>query len=244
MDGNQYGSVARSYVIRNHYEAVLTPGTDIVIPHGNSYTGLKTAVPFSYEVNPETNFVVRRVGVFCNFADGLVFKLPADRIDIDMRFNAYKFDEAYTIDMTYGSKAVTAAGTTGWNAGSRRAVALYAGPYHVMFVDATGALSGNLEDYWQYDDGNVGGHSLDLVGNGKALSFKNVTTLNCMYEVNQFAQPFLISSGNAFDLIAFHCGLNLFVDHTTTLMTHGINPAFARETVFFDVVAEIEFTKA
>lgn len=242
---NKYGSITRQYTIRNVYEDTLTVGTDIVIPSGDSYDDLKTAEKFTFDTNQQTNFLIRRAGVFSNFADGLVFKNPEDRIDIDMSFRAYKRNQVYDLNVTYGSKAVTAVGTTGWIPGNHAPISIFGIPQIVLFVDVTGANSGNLEDYWMYDTGLVNARTLTLEGVGTEFSFKNVSTLNCLYDVDEPAYPFLISTGSGdYDLIAFHCGLNLQTDHTTTLMTDIIDTAFEQQTVFFDVVAEIEFTKA
>lgn len=241
-DSKKYNSILRSYTVRNIYEdAALTPGTDVVIPAGNFILTNRTVINFSADTNVETNYMVRRAGVFSNFADGLIFKNPADRIDIDLWFEAYRLSgNPFVLVAAYGSRAVTTLGGDGWVAGNRY---LIRRPDNsTMYVFATGAGAGNLEDYWPFT-GNSSVYNLAAVASGYGYSFRHVSALNCMYEVNEFAQPFQFASNLDYDIVALHCGVNIQVPHTTTFMTDIIDTAFTDKTVFFDIVTEVEFTK-
>lgn len=243
---NKYASIVRTYRIRNLYEDTLTPGTDVIIPASGLATNndFRTFQNFSFDSNTQTNFTIKRLGLFSNFADGLVWKNAADRISVLFSFSAYRFAQSYSIDLTYGAKGVTTAGTTGWVAGDRRAIAVFDGPRYVLYVDPTGANAGNLEDYWSVTTGTVDASTLALVGRDISYVYRDISTLNCMHEVNQFAEPFNFGSGNDFDIVAVHIAINATEPADTPFLTNIIDASFTDETVYFDVVADIEFTGA
>lgn len=244
MNTNKYASTIRTYTVRNLHEAVLTTGSDIVIPND---VPLRVVPEFSADVNPETNFLPVRVGVFSNFADGLIFKTPANRIDVSMAFLAYNYDEEFSLDLTYGATAVTvSAGTAGWVNGNSYAVEIetvgFDGRKVVMMVDATGPAAGNLRDYWPYSTGTFDTKNLDLTSAGENYTHKNISTLNCMYQINEFAEPFQFGGGADYDVVVMRVVLNLDPTHTTEFLTNIIDSSFDDETVYFDVVTDIEFT--
>lgn len=244
---NKYASILRTYTTRNFAEQALTVGSDVVIPAG-SLASIRVVPEFSGDVNPETNFLPRRIGVFSNFADGLVLKTPANRIDVSCAFNAYNYAQAYTLGLTYGSKAVTvSSGTSGWSAGNTYTVEITVDSLYsrtvVMLIDATGAATGNLRDYWCYDaTGNNAAKNLSFVSADTFYTHKNISALNCMYDINEFAEPFQFSGAIDYEAIALRVVLNFDPAHTTEFLTDIIDTAFNGEKVFFDVVTEIEFT--
>ena len=241
---NKYGSILRTYLARNIYEDALAAPADITFPAGN-VTEVRTIPNFSFDVNKDTNFSVQRVGVFSNFADGLVFKDAADRLDVSFLFAAYRFMEDYTIDVTYGSKSIAATGTTGWSGGSASFVAaeIETDKHVVVIVDAADVSSGVLRDYWQWQtDAALPARTLQLVGNDALYTFRGISTLNCMYNVNEFGEPFQFSATSEYDIIVVRVVVNEFPRHSTKFLTKSINTSFNDDAVYFDVVADIEFT--
>lgn len=252
----KYQSIIRSFTTRNMYEAALTVGSDIVIPQAPA-SGGHYIEDLPFYANKETNFIVRRVGVFSNFADGLVLKIPADRIDVLLDYYGFIRQPAgsvFSLDFTYGSKAVTAiAGTPGWINGASYSVEVTNAnpllPSKIVNIVATGPAAGNLQDYWYGVSTPLGrdAYNLYLLASGSRIEVVNVSLLNCMYEVNDFGEPFVFAAGQPLDMVGIWVKLNAPSmpggPHTTTFMTHTIAPAFDRSTVYFDVITEIEFTK-
>lgn len=243
---NKYGSITRTFILRNWYEDTLNPGTDVVLPSPVSM-GVASNRFFPYftrDTNKDTNYVVSRVGVFSNFADGLVLKNPADRIDVALSFSAYLEKESYSLNFTYGSKAVTlAAGTTGWGAGTLQQVLVSELPGRpgatARYIDATDAANGVLNDYWDQPSGARTCKNLQFVDGSTFLRF-GLSALNCMINLNEFAQPFVFSTAQNYDAITLGGALN--DDHTATFLTNIIDSSFADEKVIFDIVADVEFT--
>jgi hypothetical protein len=240
---NRYGSVLRSFTIRNIYEAVLTTGTDIVIPQNQLN---RTVSDFSYNTHQETNFIARKIGIFSNFADGLVWKNPADRADLTTDFLVFEYADSYTVNVTYGSRAITASAAV-WPALTNISIAIDL-PNNLtgVFIISTATTStGTLEDYWSYPTNpNLAARNLTQIGAFETWTMKNLSLLNCMYEYNEFAQPFVIGQGNSYDIIAMRVALNADTNHTTTFMTNTIDSSYDSEKVYFDIVTEIEFTRA
>lgn len=248
---NKYGSILRTFLSRTIYETTLTPGTDVVIPGTAFLINGRTFPELTRDIHHETNYIVRRLGLFSNFADGLVWKNPADRADVTLNFVAYNFSTEYELSMTYGAKGVTASsGNPGWTPGTRVPIAIFSttfgpGNYVIMYVDPTGAGAGDLEDYWQgATAASVQAFNLTQVGSDTLHTFKNISLLNCMYEVNEIAEPTKIGGANEYALQAFHVALNFDPEHTTTFLTKSIDASYADDTVYFDIVAEVELTGA
>lgn len=247
MSINKYGSVLRTYIIRNMYEDALASGVDIVIPAGAP--PLRTAPQFTIDMNPQTNISIDKIGVFSNFADGLVFKNPYDRIDVTVDTVAFQnMSNSYTLQFTYGSKAVTTTiGAPGWTIGIETAIAITdpeTGRITVMNIMPTAVDAGDLEDYWMYTTAQVQCNALQPVSIDNPIEqFHTISTLNCMYNFSKFEEPFLFSGGNPYDYVALRASLNYWSPHTTTFLTNSIDPAFDGNTVTFDLVLDIEFTK-
>lgn len=246
MAMGKYSSVLRTFITRNFYEDTLAAGTDIVVPVTPYYQPIKD---FGIFVNKETNFMVRRTGVFSNFADGLVFKTPADRFDVNYQYTAYRFTgDRFSLNFTYGSKNVTLnAGTTGWVAGNEYDVAVEIdSPDRFMIINviASDATSGVIQDYWDTKTTFIFCYNCTIAP-AVPFTVKNISQLNCMYEANDFAQPFEFSSASEYDLAGVQIKLNIDwtgQSHNTTLLTNTIDPSYNDETVYFDVITEIEFT--
>jgi len=254
MSGNKYGSVVRAYTVRNLYETTLTAGNDITLPVVNN----RTMTQMVADISRETIFSPRRIGIFSNFADGLVFKNPADRINIGVQYDPFNKGDEYTFAFTQGLKAITTvAGTPGWTPGTTYPISVevpvtvtgFGNEEIVVNVTATGANTGDLEDYWAYGTNNLIAHALSnsiIVPTTRTVF--GISALNCMYEFNDVATPFLVTGGDTFDLVRMRLNVNTLgggvANNTTTFLTSNINSVFDDETVYFDAVVEVEFTTA
>lgn len=237
---NKYGSIVRTYTVRNMYEDTLSPGTDITVPH----TSPTRSVPFfPLHANKETNFSVKRVGVFSNFADGLVFANPENRLSVFMRFFAYTLAESYEVQLTYGNKAVTTIGTPNWTPGSDLVISIEG--IHRR-INPTAAGTGNLLDYWDGGSNTFDARNLATPSGGATYTAMAISTLNCMYDVVELAEPFSFGFGIDYDTIDMEVALNVVPGGvgTTDFLTNIIDASFTGESVYFDVVTEVEFTGA
>lgn len=252
MSANKYGSIVRTYTVRNLYEATLTVGNDITLPQVDN----RTLTQLVADISRETIFSPRRIGIFSNFADGLVFKNPADRINIGVQYDPFVEGDRYTLGFTQGAKAVTTvAGTPGWTPGTTYPLTVYVpvtvtgfgNEQVVVNITATGANTGDLEDYWQYGTNNLTARALsNSVIVPTTRTVLGISALNCMYEFNDVATPFLIEGGGNFDVVRMRLNVNRLgggsATNTTTFMTHAIDSSFNDSDVYFDAVVEVEFT--
>lgn len=111
---NEYFSQERQIVARGHYSAVLAPPADVVIPAGDMAT--RAFIINHNNINRDSNIIIKRLGLFCNFADGLVIKNPATEPH-SFRLLSYAYgpkgsNEPGTVSISPGSTTVTGVGTS------------------------------------------------------------------------------------------------------------------------------------
>ena len=245
---NQYSSVCRTMRARNVFEGAISPPADLTIASADWLPQILNKRGNLMNING--NFVIRRLGVFANFADGFVFANAAERL------NLFLSSQAYTrtvigggdLSMTLGSKAVTGTGFAG-NIFDQNILAVpYAGTetqYYI--VDGNPADDNNLDvtDYAEKDVVAAPLTKLTSLPNYERLDYTRISELNYMWDVNEFISPLAFASVLATDVvITVYVNQNSlnFGDSDITFLTKSISDTYDGDIAHFDVVGDIEYT--
>lgn len=244
---NQYGSVVQRFLARNVLEQAINPPNAFQIADAswvNTYlrSEQKTSAPFQY-INPNSNIVLKRGGLFCNFADGLVLN-SLNRARISIAFEGLTPNTAITITsgtLTPGSKALSAgtAFLTELSAGDR-IVGPFGNPYRIASV--TDNANAVLDEYAIFG-GSIAGTNPYTATTFFGVRFPGFLELNTMYDLEYFA-PVASYSAATVTII----GARAIIDNenpaaTVDYMTKTISTTFAADTARMDVYADIEYTR-
>lgn len=265
---NKYSSVTRTLRGRNVFEgAVPAPGTDLSIGKNawtptiiNRLDGYDYTVPAATSVkniSEESNMIIRRAGLFSNFADGLVQASVAPSIDAFIRAAAYTRGDppsgaaTFSGDSTSKTLTLTAGAIGDFSADdviliTEGAAAL--GPLGATFrqyaiiasVDG-GAGTITLYDYPKFGFTDARVYALTAISESSRFAFvRDMIDLNYMYDVNQFITPLSFSTSAATDIVILG---NIAAEDTQAWHTDTIAAGFEDDVLFFDLMAEIEFTR-
>lgn len=247
-----YGSVVRMLTGRNLIENTINvPAT---IDLGATAPDPKHAF-FSPQrtIYPQSKVIVRRVGVFCNFADGLVLRNSAGYYALDivcMATKRTKVEDGSSVETITPNRTLTGNGTKFLSGGQ------FTGGTDGTFIEfgsglfnqvRTIASDTELEMHSLAESTGTfsipaGGFSIVTDAGSKAtVELNNIRTLNHMYEVNELLDPF---DGITLDNLATGVMLYASLDRTVSAPfdTHSISPDFNGDTASIDVIAEFEFT--
>lgn len=253
-----YPSVLRTYFTRNLFEGNILPPADFTLVGADC---LRQITDLNYSaggggaaqqpINPETNLYIRNAGVFSNFADGLVFKNPWQRVDLEIRVRAYTRggNLTGTLAAAMNSKTLTGAGTAfvaevppgsmiEWepNVG---------GPREVGIVNTvTDNTHLDLNNYPLTNIANCSFRILTPVGSGSRFYQQlSLPTLNQMFYVNHFVNLTNVTrDGILLDAILNHNAFSAV--HDTVFLTKSISTDFDGDAIHFDGAVDVEFTEA
>lgn len=242
---NKYSAELRTFVARNLHEATLNPPNDLTIA-SNAWVKQIAIYSTTTErtLNKNTNINVRRAGVFCNFADGLVFKDPSQRIDLRLAvfaiYQGAKISSAAGV--TAGSKNLIGSGSDSFTTDLSAGDIVFlnpGGPYRFHIIDSV--TNDNLAVMNDYAPENG---ALDLYKTtalpGDETFHIGIPVLNYMFEVGEYMAPTIFNTAtNLLDVI-IRCEINC--PQTLTFLTKSINTDFADDTAFFDVILDVEYT--
>jgi len=251
---NQYASSLRSFRARNLFETTITPPNDLTV----AYASCKRQVLNRYQplVNIQSNLLVKRLGVFSNFADGLVFKNNAFPLGVTLSVAAYTRTllAASFFNIAAGSKAVAGSGFTGLTNNTILMLAVHgSAPSWQYFILDGDPASDNAMTFTDYSDttGNDPGlmYKLTVVPGSAFFYYSWISELNYMYEIDKFLTPLAYGSAGMTDLVIQvflnqGLGRDYYDSHDTTFLTKSVDTAFAASAVHFDVVADLEYTPA
>jgi len=234
---NKYFSILRQFRVPNVLdEETLAPPADIT-NLGVAYYQIADIPPGT--ISPQSKVVVRRVGIFSNFADGLVFKEPFGNFQATIKLYGAKVlagGRTGTYANPYGSKTVV--GLTGSIDGipSNGIIKLddgRAGQYGI--VEYGGVGNTLLQNYATVNAGAF--TEMQGVAGSEKLRIFGIRTLNELQEVNEFLDPGVDILTTATDVL-----LAATIDNAPDLLTKSIDASFAGEKVTFDLVVELEYT--
>lgn len=241
-----YNSIKKRLISQSVYETVLVAGADITIPTSGFESAL-LRIPIG-EYNHFSNIRVHNVGIFSNYADGLVFKNPYSFISAGFRF--YRMGaEPFSGDITYdmNDKTVTGAGTT---------FTTQVFPNDVL-VQYSGSISGN---YGLSPVGVVKSITNDtsleltsypvtpnnvLINSGvltPLLDSKSrtidISTLNQMYTLGDYINPADVYGDGEYIILRSE----ISIDEDLVFLRDAIGAAYDGETVSFEIHLDIEYT--
>lgn len=242
---NKYGSKVVTLYARNLLESTVSPPSDFTLTAANIIPQLAQE-PFA-RMWPQSNIIIRRAGVFCNFADGLVFKSLNTRLDIQMTVIGFRERSpamsGSSIAFTLGGKAITGTGTLFV---TESITYLRFGVDEVMRLKPAGKTetAANLADYSYLDGAQaIGGAGIRaLIPEGLEVgAVRHIPVLNEMVEYNELFKPRDIYT-TATEVLGIEVTLqSRGLDQV--FLTKSINTAFANDPIFFDVGMEVEFTQ-
>lgn len=245
---NQYGSVVRRLVARNLAELTMPAiPVDLQIANASWKSQLvrykRPTVATDYlRMNVNSNVVVRELGIFCNFADGLVFHSPANRLTAFVTVGGYSQGSALTgaITSTIGSKALSAVGgsfTTELSVGGTIEDDLN----NMYVVDAIADNdNATLTDYALVS--RAGTTWYGMSAGGSATWQTDITQLNYMFRQERFNANALFSAAGVQQIGIRVAVQNQNTAATVDFLTKTIDTTYAADTVIFDAIADVEFT--
>jgi len=240
---NKYFGIQRQFLAKGVYSAAISPPNNFTVPAAGGFA--TTIVDIDQEsIDPDTNVILSEVGLFCNFADGLVLGQACQRLLLGFTARAFREDPTVgdlqgTLDITTCSKAVTGAGAsfdTELADGEYFAVGAW-----IYKVDGApgGANAMNIA-YWPPQN-HVGATGTKLQQVGTQIYRRvEITDLNMMVPINEFLTPALFSSALVTRMaieVSFLQGVDL------VYLTKSIDTSYADDPCFFDVRLGIEYTK-
>lgn len=193
------------------------------------------------KINPNSNMVISRLGLFSNFADGLVWRLLNDRIWIAC--TAYAFNSGSDItgvsNPAGGTQTINGVGT---QYTTDLAVNDYiTNGFWIWKVSSiTNDTTLSVREWIEFSGANQTIRKLTTLGTDVLLPFQ-IRTLNDMYDCNEFIQPAQFAT-SAVGFMAIEATLAL-ADAATEFLTDSINPAFNGDVCHFDVSMDLEFTE-
>jgi len=246
---NKYASVERRVIAMSVHRSVINPPNDYDIAVGSFSNRLFTIN--QQVVNPQTNFIIRRAGLFCNFADGLVWGDGGSALNSTPLF-ARIVSRSYTVDTlltgtltrTVNSLAFTGAASSFTTELSANDVIIPAaalgldGQFPSRIASVTDDTNAVLKD--PPERNNAGNNWWKLSEeDDETFQYIQLRQLNEMIDVNES-----LPSGTFGDADAVYVTLEVEFLYSDTLnfLTKSIDPAFANDYAIFDVHLDIEYT--
>lgn len=253
--GNKYGSNIRTYTARNLVWDVQpsTPPTpyniNAPVDLGVAATGMlpvfyKAQFPYGYDWNRNSRIAIKRAGIFCNFADGLVQKMNTNRLSLYVVVGTYRQVTIgpSTVSFTRGSNIIGGLFTTDIQDRTILFDSINKIPYFVTRLPGNLQNEVYLTDYAIADYGDEPLQKLDP-GYEQTFIISNIATLNTMYEA-EISFPLTPSASDPLQHLFVSCQLVIdgVYESPYAFYTKSINPSFNGSPVSFDSVIELEVT--
>jgi len=238
---NKYASCERFYRARNIYAGTIAPPADLAIGSAAWVTQL-FAIPAT-DLRKSSNIFMKSVGLYSNFADGLVFKSPAESINLTLIAYATTRTLLYNgiaawVDATATISALVGTGTT--------FIADLPGSNYILvgdqyFQTAAGAPPTNfLVNLRQPALSTMpfsALYKLTPIISPPFVTTFSVRQLNTQFKLENFIDVTSLSTTPATDI--------LFLVQPTqdaTFLTKTIDASYSGDPVYFDVGIELEIT--
>jgi hypothetical protein len=255
---NKYSSIERVLTARNLFEGTISPPNDFTLTPVTGFQQLvnnpfsPNAIDESY-ISRNTSFTIRKVGLFCNFADGLVFKNPWQNIRLRISVGLYYESStvAGTIVKVNNSKTVTGAGFVPLAPDTLAPgdiISLFPEEFHIIDT-ITDDNNATLTDYPFYDDPAGAWTKLENndAGGDIYIDYFKIRELNYFHDIdfNYSPQLFTGLSGTSQWVII---KAQIFYDNSVTdpdidFLTKTIDTSYDQDLVHFDAKLLVEYTK-
>lgn len=240
---NPYASVINTLRARNMFEGTISPPNDFTIGGTNWETQILNVR--RNLVSPNGNFFIRSMGLFCNFADGLVLSGAAMQMTALFRASA-RNRTTPSVAATWSATSKTITCVSAGFAINDRVILMSDGtPGHVntqygIVKTIPDAASLTLSDYPLANNG--GNATITKLTSATAVETGTVRLdareLNLLYAREVFFSPVLLTSSPTTELL-------IEVQATTVNMTwytKSINTSFDGDNIFWDVQSDVEYT--
>lgn len=243
---NKYSSNVQRFFARDVYYGTINPPSDLVIAqsawtsqlfnlHGHVNDTTKEVL------NQQSKINLHSIGLYSNFADGLVFAEPGEEIFLSL--NIYVVSRGAAIggqsDFTAGDETVNGGGTTTYTVDLAGVSYIEAGGKYFKIDSITDNDNFELTRPAFWDQNNVAIYPLTVTGAVSGIPEIEIRTLNDMVPFEQF-----VDANAAFDYDwIFEGRVIIPTDQTTRFYTISINTDFAEKNIMFDLAADIEFTR-
>ncbi len=186
--------------------------------------------------------IVHELGIFANFADGLVLKTPANRFNAFITVGGYSQGTALTgtVASTIGSKTITGVGSL-FSAELTPGGVIEDDLNNMYVVDSiTNDLSAELTDYALIT--RPAGTWYGMSAGGSSTWQTDITQLNYMFRQERFNSNALFSAAGAQQI-----GIRVSVQNQDTasavdFLTKTIDTQYNGDLVIFDAIVDVEFT--
>jgi hypothetical protein len=213
----------------------LIPPDNAITPH------------FGEAINHQGNVIIRSFGLYCNFADGLVWFAPDNRIHAKLvYFPSARSIRTGTLTFTAGSRAVLGVGTS-FTTELAVGDIIMTPPAPVTAIETTGeyavvdVITDNFNlvlttaarrtaagvDFYRLG-GGFGGDFFDIY---------DIMQFNTMYPFDKFFDYRSFLGAGVTDVVMFVDVFNDVIFHTAS-----IDPAFDGANVMIDAHVEVEYT--
>ena len=244
---NQYGSRTRRFIGGNFYSAAITPPTTFAIAPLANTRFLRTLAPSQgfgkCLLNPNSNAIVKRIGIYSNFADGLVWGDPdgyPNPFQVAVLGKLYNRDSYLTGSYSVSAGSVNVTGDTSTLASGN---AIILGGFPCMVDTIVGANAFTIYDPIPVTITNqVSTQKLLLIGTGLSPSMF-INTLNDMYDCDGAVIPTgAINPSNIAPAYMF-LQVAVRVSKAMALLTKSISTAFSGDICALHVQCDVEFTE-
>lgn len=246
-----YNSIKRRIISQSLVEKTLVAGSDITltpISDANTVLGL---IQYS-DYNHKSNIRMHNIGLFSNFADGLIFKNPWNGNGIDVAIRTRRLDvsmiDGEPVAWSIDSKIIEAnAGTGSFNtqaaAGDVLAFEESDNIYPLGIIETV-----NSDDQVTLTSFPLNLDRIDLTSNiyiGRPESSvqytSNIVTLNQLYNLSEYLNPGdLIGDG---EYVSIEFLLDFKTSDDIIFSRDAISSDYDGEDVFFNIVSTLEYTK-
>jgi hypothetical protein len=257
---NRYGSYSRTIVARNvvwdgsvapFAGKVLASPSPLVINNPGDTQGqffqFNNGSLSGDEWNTDGNAFIKRIGVFSNYADGLIFATPSSRLSVQVRTAVVEIipqQQAGLMNFTAGSNVVTG---TGFNqlSSSPCFIADTANVYdaHYYTFYRQNNVLGYISDYAFVDKVAAPVSEVALQNTLSSVTLRSIGQLNQFYDA-EFFLPAHITKLTAAQTVLFYGVLNLDSGLSMNFATNIIDVTLNNNIVTFDIMAEVEVTPA
>lgn len=231
---NKYGSIERRIVAPRVMYATINPPADIVTGDWTTNLTLFNSL-LAATLNPNANLNLKAIGLYSNFADGLVWK-SGDPIPAYVSVHAYNEGAALAaINIAQGSRSMTMTDTTGLIAGD---VIKVAGGYFQVDTVVNGTDITTIEPAL-IGIVNSAGKRLVLQGSG-ITGWCYFNSFNEMVPFEAIVTPLTLAATAVTDIV-----ISATIEAPfTSFMTKSVDVSYLGDVVNVDMVAEIEYTPA
>jgi len=229
----------RRFWARNVVEKTISPPNDLQIAQADP---VEQAFDLGTgpELNLDTNLIIHSIGLFSNFADGLVFANPEERIRTRLTINACEFvNLTGTLTTTAGSKTLSGAGTAFTTELSDGDIILFGGAYHIIDGAPANDTTATLRNY-AYIGVSESGQRCDIINGQGANKDIDIRQLNYMYDLSDFVLPISLTDTTPDAIVLI--GTITTDNDNFTFLTKSVNTDFDGDNCFFSLGIDVEFT--